>query len=87
MQKGPPSQPHLLNISDFKARCLRLLDETRQKGKEYTIMKKGVPIARVVPIQKRGTTKRRGSLKGLAEIRGDIIHCETSDDWEVLKTS
>ena len=83
IQKETPA--HQLNISEFKAHCLRLLDETGQKGREYTITKKGVPIARVVPIQKKTGVKRRGSLKGLAEIRGDIVHSNTSGDWEVLK--
>ena len=75
-----------LNISEFKAKCLKLLDETGKKGQEYTITKKGVPIARVIPIHpmpREGFL--RGSMKGLIHIRGDIVHFDTSDLWEVLK--
>ncbi len=84
MKKNDRMAPQL-NISEFKAKCLRLLEETKQKGKEYIITKKGVPVARVVPIQKKILKTRRGSLKGLAEIKGDIVHFDTSIDWNALK--
>lgn len=83
MTRNP--EGYQLNISEFKAKCLRLLDQTRQKGKEYTIVRRGIPIARVVPLKKRAMATRRGSLKGLAEIRGDIVHVDTSSEWDVLK--
>jgi prevent-host-death family protein len=40
-----------MNISaaDFKARCLRLLDEVSRTGEELVILKRGRPVARVVP--------------------------------------
>lgn len=75
---------HQLSISEFKAKCLRLLDETEKKGRRYTITRKGKPIARVVPLRKTEGFIR-GSLKGLAVIHGDIVHFDTSDDWNVLK--
>lgn len=74
-----------LNVTEFKAKCLRLLEETRQKGQEYTITKKGEPIARVIPIRIGTTGTLRGSMKGLIKIKGDIVHFDTSDDWEALK--
>ena len=78
------SQEAVLNISEFKAKCLKLLNKTSKKGQEYTITKKGVPIARVVPLgRKEGF--QRGSLKGLVKIHGDIVHFDTSDEWNVLK--
>ena len=73
-----------LTVTEFKAKCLRLLEETRQKGNEYTITKNGVPLAKVIPIQKN-TASLKDSLKGLIQIKGDIVHFDTSDDWEVLK--
>lgn len=79
-----PSSGVGLNITEFKARCLRLLAETGRKGKSYVITKRGTPIARVVPFEKRQGS-RRGRLKGLATIQGDIVHFETTADWEVLK--
>lgn len=74
-------------ISTFKAKCLGLLEKTRKRGAEYTITKHGEPIAKVIPIHKslRGSLSSRGSLKGWAEIKGDIVHFDTSEDWDVLK--
>lgn len=77
-----------ISISTFKAKCLGLLEKTKKRGMEYTITKHGEPIAKVIPIHKnglRGSLSSRGSLKGMAEIKGDIVHFDTSDDWEVLK--
>ncbi|MBI2336958.1 MAG: type II toxin-antitoxin system prevent-host-death family antitoxin [Deltaproteobacteria bacterium] len=81
------AKPHNsgIKISDFKTHCLRLLDETGKKGKEYTILKKGVPLARVVPVKKPKKIVRRGSLKGLATLEGDIVYVSFSEDWDVLK--
>lgn len=75
----------IINISDFKARCLQLLQATGDTGKEYTIVKKGVPLARVVPINKKFSKTRRGSLKGLIKTHGDIVHCDWSSEFEVLQ--
>ncbi len=40
-----------INASHFKARCLRLIDEVDQTGEEIVILKRGRPVARVVPIR------------------------------------
>ncbi len=66
--------------SDFKARCLRLLDEV-QEGAILVITKRGHPVARVVPISPPRRTLR-GTWKNSLKIRGDIVHFDTSQDWE-----
>lgn len=35
---------------EFKARCLRLLDEVSEGGGELVITKRGRPVARLVPV-------------------------------------
>ncbi|HLG19898.1 MAG TPA: type II toxin-antitoxin system prevent-host-death family antitoxin [Bdellovibrionota bacterium] len=75
-----------VTISEFKAKALALIAETAKKGREYIVTKNGVPVARVSPIKPIQQGSRRGRLKGLAEIHGDIVHFDTSGDWEVLKT-
>ncbi len=79
------NQKQEINISEFKTHCLRLLDETGSKGKEYVITRNGVPLAKVIPFKKQKRATRRGSLKGLIKIHGDIVHFDTSEDWEALK--
>lgn len=38
-----------ISASQFKARCLRLLDEVSRTGEELVVLKRGRPVARVVP--------------------------------------
>lgn len=73
-----------VGVSEFKSRCLQFLEETRQKGREWTITKKGEPVAKVMPIRRsQGST--RGRLKGLMTFHGDIVHWSSAEDWEALR--
>jgi prevent-host-death family protein len=38
-------------ISEFKARCLGLLEEVKATGEELVVTKRGAPIARVTPVE------------------------------------
>lgn len=66
--------------SEFKAKCLRLLDQV-EEGEILVITKHGRPVAKVVPVS---PPKRilRGTWKGTVRIIGDIVHVDTSRDWE-----
>jgi prevent-host-death family protein len=70
-----------LAASEFKAKCLALLDRVAQEGDTLVITKRGRPVAKVVPVS---IPKRplRGSWKGMVRIKGDIVHFDTSSDWE-----
>ena len=76
--------PKTINASDFKARCLRVLDDVQATGSEVVITKRGKPVARLGPI---GPARRslRGAWKGMARIRGDIVHVDWSSDFEVVR--
>lgn len=39
-----------ISASQFKARCLALLDEVAEGGGELVVTKRGRPVARVVPV-------------------------------------
>lgn len=51
---------------EFKTHCLRVLDEVASGGGEYIVTKRGVPVARVVPLENKPKGKRKPpkSLKG-----------------------
>lgn len=74
-------------ISEFKAKCLALLEQVRKTKKPIRITKFGKPIADVVPSakdQQRGNWL--GSMKGKMEITGDIVSpASDENDWEVLR--
>lgn len=73
----------IVKASEFKAKCLALLDEVERTGDRLVITKKGKPVAEVVPHR---PTKRNliGLLKGRGEILGDIIS-PIEIAWEALK--
>ena len=57
-----------INASEFKARCLRLLDEVSRTGEELVILKRGRPVARLVPAR---DDKPWLALRGRGEFTGD----------------
>ncbi len=70
----------LVSASEFKAKCLRLLDEV-EEGQTLIITKRGRKVAKVSPISPPRRSLR-GSWKGLVKITGDIVRFDTSQDWE-----
>jgi prevent-host-death family protein len=73
-----------VGISEFKAKALRMIDETARKGTEYVITKKGKPVARVIPLASSHPSLK-GSMKGLIEIRGDIVEFDSTSLWEAAE--
>ena len=46
----------IIKASDFKAKCLRLMDEVNESGKELVITKNGRPVSKLVPFRKKPKT-------------------------------
>ena len=67
-----------LNASEFKARCLKILDNLDPAG--ITILKRGKPIAKVIPLPDRSTRELIGSMKGKIKIKGNIF--TTGVKWD-----
>ena len=40
-----------LKASEFKARCLKLMDEVQKTGEEIVITKNGKPVSKLVPFR------------------------------------
>lgn len=73
-------------VSEFKAKCLSLLDQVDKTKKPICITRFGKPIAEVVPVTPKGRGDIIGSMKGTFEIVGDIISPANDEkDWEVLR--
>jgi prevent-host-death family protein len=63
--------------AEFKAKCLRILDELGPDG--IVITKRGRPVAKVLPAIAVDNQKLIGSMKGKIQIRGDIF--STGVQW------
>lgn len=61
-----------VKASEFKAKCLKLMDELAENGGEIAITKNGRPISRLVPYRKKPKSLF-GIRKDQIRIRGDVI--------------
>ena len=70
-----------VKASEFKAKCLQLMDEVAASGEEIVITKFGEPVAMLAPLQQKPKAPF-GAFKGEIEILGDIIS-PIFEDWEI----
>lgn len=59
-------------ITEFKARCLALLEDVAESGQPLVVTKRGKVLVRVVPSASRGAYPQ-ASLRGSVEILGDVV--------------
>ncbi|MDA0294189.1 MAG: type II toxin-antitoxin system prevent-host-death family antitoxin [Verrucomicrobia bacterium] len=57
-----------ISATEFKAKCLSLIDEVQEQGSELIISKHGRPVARLVPV---GAEKPWLALRGKGRFTGD----------------
>lgn len=67
-------------VSEFKAKCLGLLESLAREGKTLVLTKRGRPIARVTPVAPEGS-RLRETWAGRVRIHGDLVHFDVSEDW------
>lgn len=74
-------------ISKFKATCLATLEKVRVTGRPLRITRFGKAVADIVPPAPEAPKPDwMGSMKGTAEIVGDIVGPTAGlADWEALK--
>jgi antitoxin (DNA-binding transcriptional repressor) of toxin-antitoxin stability system len=73
------AKPKTMSASEFKARCLELLDDLDPPG--ILLTKQGRPVARVIPVPAVNNEPLIGSMKGKIKIKGDIF--STGVKWDV----
>ena len=69
-----------MKASEFKSRCLKLMDEVADSGVEIVITKYGRPVARLTSLQQRPSTLF-GAGRDRMKILGDIIS-PIDVEWE-----
>ena len=79
-----------VKASEFKAKCLKLMDEVAETGEEIVITKHGKPVSRLTPYRERPKTLF-GIDRGRMDILGDIDdpvdvewEAETGKNWDDL---
>ena len=69
---GIPASTRTIKASEFKAKCLKLMDEVAESGEEIVITKHGRPVSRLTPYREKPKSLF-GRGKGMIEIHGDIV--------------
>jgi len=73
-----------IKASEFKAKCLALMDEVAATRRAVLITKNGKPVVEVVPYTARTGKSPIGLHKGQVEILGDIMS-PLDVEWDALK--
>jgi prevent-host-death family protein len=61
-------------ISEFKAKCLALLEEVSKTKTPLRVTRRGKPLADIIPIHSDGDERSwLGSMAGSVKITGDIV--------------
>ena len=64
--------PRTIKASEFKARCLKLMDEVAESGEEIVITKNGRPVSRLAPYREKPNLAF-GRNRDKIRILGDIV--------------
>lgn len=72
-----------IKAGEFKAKCLRLMDEVAETGQSIVITKNGTPVAKLAPVKRKPKTLF-GALKGAVSARGDII-APVDVEWDAAR--
>ena len=71
---------HWIAASDFKAQCLELMDQVRDRHESLVITKYGVPVAKLVPMDER-PPDIVGFMRGSVLAYGDLI-APIGEPWD-----
>ena len=78
-----------MKASEFKAKCLALMDEIAKSGEEIVITKRGKPVAKLAPCEPEPVSWF-GRDRDIIQIHGDITspidvewEAETSENWDL----
>jgi prevent-host-death family protein len=73
----------VIAATEFKAKCLALLNEIDEHGGTITVTKRGRPVATVSAAKKPVWKSSAGILAGKLKITGDIV--DTTELWDALR--
>jgi prevent-host-death family protein len=70
-----------IKASEFKAKCLKLMDEVQKTGDEIVITKNGKPISKLVPYRVKVQSLLGLHKDKISSLNNDIYL--TGETWEV----
>jgi prevent-host-death family protein len=70
-----------ISAAEFKAKCLKLMDEVAHTRKSITITKRGKPVAKLVPAGPEIRKPLFGCMAGTVTYEGDLL-APLDVEWE-----
>ena len=61
------------NASEFKAKCLSILDQVNSTREPVIIVKRGKPVAQLVPPVEQESGYPQDDLRGSVRVLGDLV--------------
>ena len=74
----------IIKASEFKAKCLALMDEVARTGESVVITKNGEPLVELAPLKTSARKDAFGILKDELVITGDIMS-PIDVEWDAMK--
>ncbi len=77
----------VVNVTEFKAKCLAMLNDIGERGGTITITKRGRPLATVGPARQPAWKSPEGALAGKIAVDelDEILNRDISELWEALR--
>jgi prevent-host-death family protein len=75
-----PPQQEWVTAAEFKARCLRLIEDVRQGQREVVVTRYGKPVAKLVPFTEKPMSIF-GYMTGTVVSLDDIVS-PTGEEWD-----
>jgi prevent-host-death family protein len=80
----PATLPATIPAGEFKAKCLKLLDQVAADRRPLIVTKHGKPVAQIVPMPAKEWIDPVGAMQGSVLWEGDIIS-PIDVEWEAMK--
>ena len=69
----------IIKASEFKATCLKIMDDVAESGEPILVTKNGKPVGKFVPYREK-TTTLIGSAREQVKIKGEILNSD--EHWD-----
>jgi prevent-host-death family protein len=69
-----------IGASDFKARCLAILDDVAKTGEPVQVLKRGKVVARLIPAYDADVEHPQDSLAGTVTTLGDLLEPAVAEE-------
>jgi len=75
----------IIGAAEFKAHCLRIMEEAKRSGETVVITKRGKPFMELKPIARDKPAPLFGFMKGSVLYSGDLISPAYDEPWNAEK--